>query len=61
VFDSLGIEVLDIDSTRSCHYRITVEVKGERRFFIAACSASDKRALMNFRGDVRRWFSGLKQ
>jgi hypothetical protein len=61
VFKDLDIDVIDVDSTGSCHYRITVEAKGKRRFFIAACSASDKRTLLNFRGDVRRWLNGLEQ
>ena len=60
VFDDLGIEIVSIEATGSSHYKMTVEAKGTRRFFIASFSSSDRRSLLNFRGDVRRWINNIE-
>lgn len=54
-----GCEVLDLNFTGSCHYKIDVTCKGKTRFFVAPLTASDVRAIKNFRSDVRRWVRSI--
>lgn len=59
VFDDLGVEVVDLTSTGSCHYKIEVTCGSNRRFFIAPFSSGDHRAIKNFTADVKRWKRSL--
>ena len=61
ILEDLGVDVLEIRATGSNHKRIDVQAKGQRRFFIMPTSASDRRALLNFKCDVRRWVAELNQ
>lgn len=59
VFDDLGIDIIDAEVTGHSHYKITVTSQGRRKFFIAPRSASDYRAIKNFKSQVRRWQRSL--
>ena len=55
VFDDLGIEIVDTQVTGSNHYKVTVTACGNRKFFIAPNSPSDRKSYLNFRAMVKRW------
>lgn len=57
--ESEGVQVVDLSFTGSCHYKIDVTCKGKNRFFVAPLTASDNRAVKNFRSDVRRWVRSI--
>jgi hypothetical protein len=61
VFNDLGIEIVSTARTGSCHYKITATYKDHRKFFIAASSVSDHRAIQNFRSEVKRWKRSTEQ
>jgi len=55
VFTELGATIDRLERTGSTHYKIIATSNGKTRFFVAPFSASDNRALKNFRADVKRW------
>jgi hypothetical protein len=59
--EELGLTVEEISHTGSNHYKITVIREGNRHFFIASYSASDRRGLLNFKSDARRWVQSLEE
>ena len=61
VFDDLNIDIVDTQRTGSSHYKFRVTACGNYRFFIAPYSASDHRALLNFKADVKRWKTQIEQ
>jgi hypothetical protein len=60
VFDDLGIDIVDTRVNGRSHYEITVTSQGTTCFFVAPRSASDHRALQNFRSQVKRWKRSLE-
>lgn len=61
VFNEFGCQLMDIESTGSCHHKIYVAKGPDQRFFIAPFSGSDHRGLKNFRSDVRKWVMELDE
>lgn len=61
VFDDLDVEIVDTTVTGSSHYKFIVTSNGNESSFIAPRSASDFRALKNFKSQVKRWKKSLQQ
>jgi hypothetical protein len=61
VFEDLDIQILEIGSTGSCHHKVIAESNGHKRFFIVPFSSSDRRGLLNFKSDVRKWVQSLEK
>lgn len=59
-FKSHHCTIEDIKVTGSNHFKIAIEKEGNRRFFIAAFSPSDRCGFKNFEGDVKRWLRTVK-
>ena len=61
VFSELGCHLDTTEVTGNCHLKFFVTYNGNKRFFIAPVSTSDKRrCVLNFRGDVARWIKSLQ-
>jgi len=58
--ESLGLEVLEITTSGSSHYKITVTLGGNRRFFMAPYSPSDRRAFENWKSNIRKWIKEVE-
>jgi len=55
VVEAEGLKVVGITQTGGNHLKVVVDFgRSVQRAFIAALTASDQRAITNFRGDVRR-------
>lgn len=50
-----GLVVVGISTTGNNHQRLTLTARGREKTFIIPTSASDNRAFMNWKGDVKRW------
>lgn len=57
--ESLGLRVGEITTAGSGHYKITVTHRGNRRFFMAPYSTSDRRSFENWKSDVRKWMKEI--
>ena len=57
ILEGLDVRLLEVEVTGSSHYKMTVEARGRKRFFIVSYSPSDRRAVLNWKSDVRRWLS----
>jgi len=55
IFRDLGVEIERMTVTGKTHIRIDVRCGPHGGVFFASNSASDRRTLMNFKSDVRRW------
>lgn len=61
IVGDLGAKILRVTITGSTHYKVEIEARGRRRFFVAPSSPSDRRALLNWKADVRRWINNLER
>ena len=52
--EKMGVEITSVDQHRN-HLKIHVRYGIRERMFIKALTPSDKRAELNFLGDVKRW------
>ena len=52
--EKMGVEITSVDQHRN-HLKIHVIYGIRERMFIKALTPSDKRAELNFLGDVKRW------
>ena len=55
VFEDIGVDVVSVSRTGSCHYKITASCNDQQKFFIAGSSKAEYRALENFKSEVKRW------
>ena len=55
ILEDLDLPILSTESTGSGHFKIRTQHQGRSHFFVAPASASDHRAMMNFRATVKRW------
>lgn len=55
VFEDVGVDVVSVSSTGSCHYKITATCNNQQKFFIAGSSKAEYRGLQNFKAEVKRW------
>lgn len=60
VLEELNLEIVDTTMTGSQHFKMRVRSGDAKRFFIVPNSTSDRRALLNWRTDVRRWLTELE-
>lgn len=44
-----------LETTPGVHYKFRIGYRGEEKLIVASRSPSDPRAVMNFRGDLRRF------
>jgi hypothetical protein len=58
IFECLGVEIEEVERTIR-HYKFHVRKGTHKRFFTSAATPSDHRAMMNFRGDVKRWLKSI--
>jgi hypothetical protein len=59
IFDTLGIEIEEMDKPRAGHIRIKCRHNDRSAIFYMSNSPSCSRSCKNFHGDVKRWFKGL--
>jgi len=52
--ENMGVEITSVDQHRN-HLKIYVRYGTKERMFIKALTPSDRRAELNFLGDVKRW------
>lgn len=53
-FKDLGVEIENLEKSVK-HYKIYVKKGCEKKMFVAAGTPSDKRSILNFRSDIKRW------
>lgn len=55
VIEKLGCQLVETHYTGKSHYKLVVASGPHRHFFVASNSPSDRRSVLNFASDVRRW------
>jgi hypothetical protein len=55
----LGADVKSVDPTGSTHFRIRLTYRGNERVFICGSSPSDRRSLVQWRADIKRWMRSI--
>lgn len=55
---SLNCTVVSVEYVKS-HIKFVVCYKEQTRFFFLPCSGSDRRGMLNWIGDVKRWIRSV--
>lgn len=60
---NLGVDIVNIEPTGSTHFKVYLKRRAdeENRFFVFSSSPSDRRAMLNWKTNVRKWVRNVAE